>query len=396
MQPQVIPGVDVLLAERIDLLRGRRVALLTNASAVTAMLERTLDAFLAHPRIQLVAVFSPEHGLYAAAADGVAVASGVDSETGLTVHSLYGETRRPTREMLADVDVIVADLPDVGVRFYTYLWTLTHVMEAAAERGLPLIVLDRPNPLGGQTVAGPSLQPGFESFVGRWPIPVRHGMTLGELARYFNATRDIDADLTIIAAQGWRRSIWWDQTGLPWVPPSPALPTLEAVWVYPGTCLLEGTNLSEGRGTSLPFQIVGAPWIGDEDTPTARELAKALNELHLPGVRFRPIHFTPCAGKWAGQLCRGVQIHVLDRTRLEPIATGLYLIATIRALYPRRFQWRPTSWEGRPPHFDLLVGNAWIRQALEAGRPVEEIIARWRPEAEAFLEARRPYLLYPD
>ncbi len=396
MNTRVLPGVDVLLQEQADLLRGRRVALLTNASAVTSTLESTVDVFHAHPHIQLVALFSPEHGLYAAVADGAAVASGRDPDTGLPVHSLYGETRRPTPDMLAGVDTIVVDLQDVGVRFYTYLWTLTYVMEAAAEAGLSVIVLDRPNPLGGQAVEGPLLQPGFESFVGRWPIPVRHGMTLGELARYFNATRDMGVDLTVIPVRGWRRSLWWDQTGLAWVPPSPGLPSLESVWAYPGTCFLEGTNLSEGRGTGLPFQVAGAPWIAQGDGPSARRLAEALNDRRLPGVYFRPIHFTPCTSKWAGEICGGVQVHILDRSRYEPIRMGLHLIATIRSLYPQRFQWRPTSWEGRPPHFDLLVGNDWVRQALEEDQPIEEIAERWRQDVEAFRQARRPYLLYPD
>ncbi|HEY65308.1 MAG TPA: DUF1343 domain-containing protein [Caldilineae bacterium] len=396
MSPQVWPGVDVLLKERLDLLRGRRVALLTNPSGVAASLESTLEIFYAHPDINLVALFSPEHGLYGAAADAASIPSGVDPYTGLPVHSLYGETRYPTREMLEDIDCIVVDLQDVGVRFYTYLWTMTYVMEAAAEAGLPVIILDRPNPLGGRRVEGPMLEPGFDSFVGRWPIPLRHGMTLGELARYFNGTRDMGVDLTVVPMRGWRRGLWWHQTGLAWVPPSPGMPSLNAVWAYPGTCFLEGTNLSEGRGTALPFQITGAPWVDGEGGPTAWDLARTLNELGLPGVRFRPTRFTPCAGKWADQPCAGIQVHVLDLDRYKPIQAGLHIIATVRKMYPERFAWRPTSWEGRPPHFDLLAGNAWIREALEAGESVESIASRWGEDVRAFIEARQPFLIYPD
>ncbi|NOZ28146.1 MAG: DUF1343 domain-containing protein [Chloroflexi bacterium] len=396
MPPQVLPGVDVLLSQQVDLLRGKRVALLTNPSGVTASLESTLEALHAHPDIRLTALFSPEHGLYAAAADAAFIPSGTDPLTGLPIHSLYGETRRPTPEMLEGLDAIVVDLQDVGVRFYTYLWTLTYVMEAAAEAGLPVVILDRPNPLGGQRVDGPILEPGFSSFVGRWPIPVQHGMTLGELARYFNSTRDMGVDLTVVPASGWRRGLRWHQIGLAWVPPSPGIPSLDAVWAYPGTCFLEGTNLSEGRGTALPFQIMGAPWIGEAGTPSAWDLASALNGLGLEGVRFRPIRFTPCSGKWADEACGGVQVHILDLDRCAPIRVGLHMIATVRAMYPQHFEWRGTSWEGRPPHFDLLAGNAWVREALEEGEQVETIVARWQSDVDAFMEARRPFLIYPD
>jgi uncharacterized protein YbbC (DUF1343 family) len=379
-------GLDVLLAEKLDLLRGRRVGLVTNPTGVTSDLESTVDVLHRAPGVQLAALFGPEHGFRASAPDGVAVTSGRDRRTGLPVHSLYGPTKKPTPEMLAGLDVLVFDLQDCGARFYTYTWTLRYSLEAAAENRLPLLVLDRPNPIGGEAVEGPVLDRRFASFVGDWPIPIRHGLTLGELATLFNRT--IGADLTVVRMQGWRRAMWFDDTGLPWVLPSPNLPTLEAATVYPGTCLVEGTNLSEGRGTSRPFEFVGAPWVDDDD------LALALNALRLPGVRFRPVVFMPTASKHSESTCGGVQVHVLDRQAFQPVATGVYLLATIQRLYPGDFRWLPTSWEGQPPHLDLLAGTDRLRQAIDAGVPVADILAEWQPGLAAFLQERAGVLLY--
>jgi uncharacterized protein YbbC (DUF1343 family) len=290
--------------------------------------------------------------------------------------------------MLEGVDMLVFDIQDVGVRFYTYIWTMSYVLEAAAEHGIPLIVLDRPNPIGGQILEGPPLEPGYASFVGRYLLPVRHGMTVGELAQLFNAERNLDADLTVVCVEGWQRPMWFDETGLPWIPPSPAMPKLDTAAVYPGTCLLEGTNVSCGRGTATPFESIGAPWID------GYRLASALNDLCLPGVRFRPTFFTPSASKYVGQTCQGVYLHVMDREAFRPLCAGLHLVSAIRALWPDAFSWRETSWEGRPPHFDLLIGNGWVREWVDEGRPVGEIAARWQPALEQFEALRRRYLLY--
>ena len=379
-------GLDVLLAEKLDLLRGRRVGLVTNPTGVTSDLESTVDVLHRALGVQLAALFGPEHGFRASAPDGVAVASGREARTGLPVHSLYGPTKKPTPEMLAGLDVLVFDLQDCGARFYTYTWTLRYCLEAAAENRLPLLVLDRPNPIGGEAVEGPVLDRRFASFVGDWPIPIRHGLTLGELATLFNRT--IGADLTVVRMQGWRRAMWFDDTGLPWVLPSPNLPTLEAATVYPGTCLVEGTNLSEGRGTSRPFEFVGAPWIDGED------LALALNALRLPGVRFRPVAFAPTTSKHSGSTCGGVQVHVLDRQAFRPVETGLHILASIKRLYTSDFRWLPTSWEGQPPHVDLLAGTDRLRQALDAGVPVADIVAEWQPGLAAFCQERAGVLLY--
>jgi len=379
-------GLDVLLAEKLHLLRGRRVGLVTNPTGVTSDLQSTVDVLHRAAGVHLAALFGPEHGFSASAPDGVAVASERDRRTGLPVHSLYGPTKKPTPEMLAGLDVLVFDLQDCGARFYTYTWTLLYCLEAAAENGLPLLVLDRPNPIGGEAVEGPVLDRRFASFVGDWPIPIRHGLTLGELATLFN--RSIGADLSVVHMQGWRRAMWFDETGLPWVLPSPNLPTLEAAMVYPGTCLVEGTNLSEGRGTSRPFEFVGAPWIDGDD------LALAMNALRLPGVRFRPVTFAPTTSKHSGSTCGGVQVHVLDRQALRPVETGVHLLATIKRLYPGDFRWLPTSWEGQPPHVDLLAGTDRLRQALDAGVPVADIIAEWQPGLAAFLPEREAALLY--
>jgi uncharacterized protein YbbC (DUF1343 family) len=379
-------GLDVLLAEKPHLLRGRRVGLVTNPTGVTGDLESTVDVLHRAAGVQLAALFGPEHGFRASAPDGVAVASDRDRRTGLPVHSLYGPTKKPTPQMLAGLDVLVFDLQDCGARFYTYTWTLRYCLEAAAEKRLPLLVLDRPNPIGGEAVEGPVLDRRFASFVGDWPIPIRHGLTLGELATLFNRT--IGADLTVVRMQGWQRAMWFDDTGLPWVLPSPNLPTLAAATVYPGTCLVEGSNLSEGRGTSKPFEFVGAPWVDGDD------LALALNTLRLPGVRFRPIAFAPTTSKHSGSTCGGVQVHVRDRQAFQAVATGVHILASIKRLYPGDFRWLPTSWEGQPPHIDLLAGTDRLRQALDAGVPVADIVAEWQPGLAAFLQERAEVLLY--
>jgi uncharacterized protein YbbC (DUF1343 family) len=384
--PPVRPGLDRIVNERRDLLQGRRVGLVTSASAATRDVTPAAEAL--RSACTLAALFGPEHGVTAHAADGAGMPSQIDARTGLPIYSLYGETKKPTPNMLEGVDLLVFDIQDVGVRFYTYIWTMSYVLEAAAEHGIPLIVLDRPNPIGGQILEGPVLEPGYASFVGRYLLPVRHAMTVGELAQLFNAKRKLDADLTVVRVEGWQRSMWFDETRLPWIPPSPAMPKLEAATVYPGTCLLEGTNVSCGRGTATPFESIGAPWID------GYRLASALNELSLPGVRFRPTFFTPSVGQYAGQTCQGVYLHVLDRETFRPLRAGLHIVSAIRALWPDAFSWRETSWEGHPPHFDLLIGNDWVRKWVDKGQPVDEIAARWQPALDQFKTLRKRYLLY--
>jgi uncharacterized protein YbbC (DUF1343 family) len=384
----VLPGIDVLLNRRLDLIAGRRVGLVSNASGITHDLVSNVDALRRAPGVQLAALFGPEHGFYGFVADGAAVDSEVDHGTDLPVHSLYGHVREPTAKMLSGLDVLIFDIQPVGVRFYTYITTLLYVMRAAAKRGLRLIVCDRPNPIGGEIVEGPLLEPGFESFIGPGPLPIRHGLTVGELATLYNEAWGVGCDLTVVNCAGWRRTMWFDDTGLAWVPPSPAMPWPATTIVYPGTCLIEGTNLSEGRGTALPFHLLGAPWID------GRRLAEALNRLDLPGVRFRPASFQPAADKWAGQRCGGVQLHVTDRRSFRPVAAGLHLIATMRDLYPERFAWREGSTEGASPHVDLLAGTDKIRRALDGGADVADLVASWADELAQFARESRRFHLY--
>ncbi len=384
----VLFGIDVLLSQRLDLIAGRRVGLISNASGVTSDLMNPVNALLCEPGVQLVALFGPEHGFSASAADGARVDSGVDAHTGLPVFSLYDEVRKPTADMLDGLDVLIFNIQSVGVRFYTYITTLLYTMQAAAEHGLTYIVCDRPNPIGGEVLEGPVLEQGFESFVGPGPLPLRHGMTVGELARLYNEAWGVGCDLTVVPCAGWKRRMWYEDTRLPWVPPSPAMPWPETAIVYPGTCLIEGTNLSEGRGTTLPFHLVGAPWIDGQ------RLSEALNQLDLPGVHFHAVTFQPTADKWAGQRCGGVQLHVIDRLAFRPVSAGLQLLAIIRTLYPERLTYRESSRERDCPYIDLLAGTARVRQVLDAGSSVTDLIASWAPELNQFAQTSRPHCLY--
>lgn len=380
-------GLEVLLENQNQYLQGRRVGLVTHPAAVTADLGSAVTALQA-AGVHLTALFGPEHGLRGTAADGKAVTHAQDERTGLPVFSLYGKTHEPTPEMLAEVDVLVFDMQDVGVRFYTYLSTLVYVLRGAAKTGKPVLVLDRPNPITGALVEGPLVAPGFESFVGMLPIPLRHGLTLGELARWVNARQQPQADLSVVSMRGWRREQWFDETGRVWLPTSPAMPHLSTATVYPGTCLIEGTTLSEGRGTALPFEVIGAPGVD------GWALAGALNRLDLPGVIFRPTEFVPASGKHWGNECAGVQLHVTDRRIFRPLTAGLHLLAACRRLFPAQCEFLSTSWEGRPPHFDLLAGSDLVRRQLEAGAAVAEIAAPWAAAEAAFKAESRPYWLY--
>ncbi|MCI0399444.1 MAG: DUF1343 domain-containing protein [Chloroflexi bacterium] len=377
----VSPGIDVLLEQQIELVAGRPAGLVSNAAAVNGNMTTTVEALRQAEKVHLAALFGPEHGFYGRAEAGERVESAPESPLGLPIYSLYGESRRPTSAMLAGLELLIFDVQCVGVRFYTYTTTLLYVLQAAAEHDIPVIVCDRPNPIDGTIIEGPLLKPEFESFTGCGPMPIRHGLTMGELARLFSEFWGISVRLRVVPCAGWRRAMWFDETGLAWTPPSPALPRLENALLYPGTCLIEGTNLSEGRGTATPFEVVGAPWVDGE------RLSQAMDEVDLPGISFRPARFKPASSKWAGQWCGGVQLQVTDRHRLRPVTVALHLIDVIRRLYPAEFAWRL-------PHFDQLMGTDQPRQQLEAGAAAGEVIAGWAPDLATFAGQRHGVLLY--
>jgi uncharacterized protein YbbC (DUF1343 family) len=376
-------GVDRLAGALPEALRGRRVGLITNHTGVARDGRSTIDVLAATPGVRLVALFSPEHGIRGTAAPGEHVASGVDERTGLPVHSLYGETRRPTPAMLEGVEALVFDIQDIGARAYTYIYTMALAMQAAAEHDLPFVVLDRPNPIGGEIVEGNLLEPAFATFVGMYPIPVRHGMTAGELALLFNREFGIGARLDVVRVEGWRRSTWGDATGQPWVNPSPNIRRLEAAIHYPGTVHFEGTNLSAGRGSEMPFEQVGAPWLD------AAAVVERMNARALPGVRFEAVEFTPRApgdGKFADERVQGVRLVVTDRERYRPVAASLLLIEEIARRHPDEISWHVS-------HFDRLAGTDRLRRAIER-RELEPLLREWDAEAERFHRAREPFLLY--
>ena len=374
---QVESGIDVLRGERFARLRGARVALLTNRTGRARDGARTVDLLWAAPEVELRALLGPEHGFHGDA-DGV-VADAREPRTGLPIHSLYGATRRPTARMLAGVDTIVVDLQDVGARFYTYATTMAYALEAAAALGLRVVVLDRPNPITGAVVEGPLLDEDLRGFTGYLPLPVRHGLTLGELARLFNAERGIGADLDVVALRGWRRELWFDETGLPWVNPSPNIRTVTQAALYPGIGSIEGANLSVGRGTDTPFERLGAPWVDGV------RLARRLNASRLPGVRFYPVTFTPRADRYAGQRCRGVQIIVTDRDALRPVRLGLAVAAALHRLHGDRFETDGTT---------HLLGSRAALDRMRAGEDPAAVAAGWAAGARAWRTRRAPYLLY--
>lgn len=374
-------GIHVLLHERLDLIRGKNVGLITNPTGVNRDLVSDIDLIAHAPGVHLVALFGPEHGVRGAAQAGASVGSYRDPQTGIPVYSLYGKNREPTPQMLKGIDVLVYDIQPVGTRFYTFLYTMADAMKAAARAHIPFIVLDRPNPLGGIEVQGPVLEPKYASFVGQYPIALRYGMTVGELAELFNNEFHIGADLTVVKMRGWRRSMYYDDTPLQFVMPSPNMPTLDTALVYPGFGLVEGTNVSEGRGTTRPFQMIGAPWID------AGKLAAELNAKHLPGARFLPVHFTPTFSKYQGTLCNGIGVYVIDRQTFDPVVAGLTVIETIHELYPNDFKFKQA-------HFDALIGNDWVRQDIERNVPVAQMRARWQARLSQFEQTRRKYLLY--
>ncbi|MGG0846512.1 exo-beta-N-acetylmuramidase NamZ family protein [Peribacillus simplex] len=379
---KVNPGIEVLLKEEKDVLSGKKVGLITNPTGIDSKLTSIVDLLHDDPDINLTALFGPEHGVRGDAQAGASVEYYIDEKTGLPVYSLYGKTKKPTPEMLKDVEVLVFDIQDVGTRYYTYIYTMAYAMEAAKENDIPFIVLDRPNPQGGESVDGPVLEPEFSSFVGLYPIPLKHGMTVGELATLFNKEFKIGADLKVIKMKGWKRDMDYDDTGLPFVLPSPNMPTVSTTFVYPATGLIEGTNVSEGRGTTKPFELIGAPYINGD------ELAGKLNALRLPGVKFRAASFTPMFSKHAGKLSHGVEIYITDREEFKAVPTGLHIIKTIQDLYPGDFEFLAAN------NFNLLIGNGWVRSRIEEGSSVNEIMKEYQEKQDAFKKVRKNYLLY--
>ncbi len=340
---------------------------------------------------RLAAIFGPQHGFRSDVQENmIETGHGRDDRRRVPVYSLYSETREPTAEMLRGVDALVIDLQDVGTRIYTYIYTMANCLRAARKHRVKAIVCDRPNPIGGHAVEGPMLARGFESFVGQYPIPMRHGMTIGELARLFNEAFGIGADLDVVTMEGWSRDVYYDATGLPWVLPSPNLPTLDSAMVYPGTVLFEGTNVSEGRGTTKPFELVGAPWV------SAERFADGLNALDLPGVHFRPACFEPTFHKHAKTGCGGCQIHVTDRARFRAVETGVALMAGFRAADPASFRWRqpPYEYEHEQMPIDILAGSTDLREEIERGTSARQIAESWTPAVAGFEPLRQRYLLY--
>ena len=387
-------GLDVLAAERFRPLRGLRVGLVCNPTAVDARLRHAADLLHGAPGVTLAALFGPEHGVRGDAQYMAAVADERDRRTGVPVHSLYGSTKAslaPTAEQLAGLDALVFDIQDVGARYYTYQATMMLCMEAAARARLCFFVLDRPNPIGG-LVEGPRLRPGFESFCGLHDLAPRHGLTVGELAELFRVERGLDLELTVVECRGWRRRQHQREAGLPWVFPSPNMPTPETALVYPGMCLLEGTNLSEGRGTTRPFELFGAPWL-DADA-----LVEALEAERLPGLRVRPVSFVPTFDKHRGERCHGVELAVSDREAFRPFRTAIACVAEARRLAPEHFRWRTDPYEfvEGVPAFDLLCGSAREREGIERGASVRELARAWAPEERAFAARRRRFLRYRD
>jgi uncharacterized protein YbbC (DUF1343 family) len=382
-------GSDVLLGSHH--LRGARVGVVCNHASVDHAFRHVVDRLIEAPGVELGAIFGPQHGFRSDLQDNmIETPHGDDAVRRVPVYSLYSDTREPTADMLRGLDVLVIDLQDIGARIYTYIYTMANCLRAAARHGLSVIVCDRPNPIGGTQVEGAALSPGFESFVGQFPIPMRHGLTIGELARLFNDHYGIGATLEIATMERWDRRMYWDETRLPWVMPSPNMPTLETALVYPGTVLFEGLLLSEGRGTTRPFELVGAPWID------ADRFAAAMNELELPGVYFRPAVFQPTFQKHAQQTCGGCQIHVLHRDEFRPVLTGVALIDMFRRFDPGRFAWRPPpyEYEHHKAPIDILAGSGALRRQIETETPLGAIAANWSADEVEFQRLRRACLLY--
>lgn len=386
-------GLARLTTEGSSLLDGRRIGLLCNPTAIDTSFRHAIDLLGNLAGTTLTTLFGPEHGVRGDAQDMISVDNDRDARSGLPVHSLYGSTYEslaPTAAMLEDIDVMVFDIQDVGSRYYTFVWTMVLAMRACAAAGKAFVVLDRPNPLGGVHLEGGGIAPGFESFVGLVSCPNRHGMTAGEIARWRHAVEKLDIELAVITMRGWDRDMRFDHTGLPWVMPSPNMPTPDTALVYPGMCLVEGTELSEARGTTRPFELSGAPHLD------GHRLAEALGKMGLPGVVFRPVVYTPMFQKHAGKPCGGVQLHVTNPETFRPYRTGVAFLKACRDQAPEHFQWRHRAYEfvDAIPAIDLLAGNASLREGIDAGASLDELAARWPRDEGAFAEEREEFLLY--
>jgi uncharacterized protein YbbC (DUF1343 family) len=384
-------GVEKLLKEKVELVSGARIGLICNQASVNHEYEHAADLFHQQAGIELKALFGPQHGIRGDVQDNmIETDHATDRKTGLPVYSLYSETREPTEAMLQDVDVLVFDMQDVGCRIYTFIYTMANCMRAARQFGKRVIVCDRPNPINGTQVAGNTLEPEFASFVGLFPIPTRHGMTPGELALLFNKNFNIQCELDVVTMDGWNRDSWHDETDAPWVLPSPNMPTVDAATVFPGTVHFEGTQMSEGRGTTRPFELIGAPYI-DPD-----QYADYLNALQFEGVRFRACAFQPTFQKHARVTCGGVQIHVTDRNVFEPVSVGVAMVKAAYDLYPNDFRWKEPPYEyvyDKNP-FDVISGTDKIRKAFEQGIGLHELLSSWKQPLQEFHEIRRAHLLY--
>ena len=382
-------GSEVLFDSRR--LAGARVGVASNPASIDGRYRHIVDRLATAEGVTLAAIFGPQHGFRSDVQDNMIESPHAqDALRRVPIYSLYSETREPSAEMLKGLDVLVIDLQDIGARIYTYIYTLANCLRACGRHGVPVIVCDRPNPIGGEDVEGARLRPGFESFVGQFPIPMRHGMTIGEIARFFNAEFNLGAQLEVVKMEGWTRATYWDDTGLPWIMTSPNIPTFDSTIPYPGTVLFEGTMLSEGRGTTRPFELVGAPWVDGD------RFAATMNALGLPGVYFRPAVFEPTFQKHARQACGGCQIHVLDRQVFRPVLTGVGLIDGFRRADPSRFAWRqpPYEYEHEKQPFDILSGSDVLRVQIEAGTPLAEVAEGWREDETMFDKQRQTYLLY--
>lgn len=385
-------GLDLFEKKWPARFKGARVGLLVHPASVNKKFKHAVDFFLRSKKCRLTALFGPQHGLRGETQDNMVEWKGfTDRKTGLPVFSLYGSARKPKPSMIKGLDLMVIDLQDVGSRYYTFIWTMELCMQVCLDEGKSLVVLDRPNPLGGVISEGTVLNPCFSSFVGNRPLPIRHGMTIGEIACYLKDEFYPSLDLHVIPMEGWERKMWFDETDLPWVMPSPNMPTLETAIVYPGMCLLEGTLLSEGRGTTRPFEIFGAPFI-DPDS-----LVKRLREFKLPGVAFRPLYFEPTFQKYSGKLCGGAHIHVTNRQRFRPFKTGVAVLKAVHDLYPDRFRWKnpPYEYENEKMPIDILAGTGSLSRGIERGEDLEHMEAEWREECLHFHKTlRRRFLIY--
>ena len=382
-------GSEVLLSS--NRLRGLRVGVVANPASIDGAYRHIVDRVAAADGVSLGAIFGPQHGFHSNLQDNmIETPHDADGRRRVPIYSLYSETREPTGQMLAGLDALVIDLQDIGARIYTFIYTMANCLRAAARHKVTVIVCDRPNPIGGLDVEGPTLEPGYESFVGQFTIPMRHGMTMGELARLFNEHFAIGAALEVVEMEGWDRSRFWDQADVPWVMPSPNIPTLDTAVVYPGTVLFEGTLLSEGRGTTRPFELVGAPWID------AEAFAARMNGLGLDGVHFRPASFEPTFQKHSRTTCGGCQIHVTDRVAFKPVAVGAALLREFHGTEPRLFAWRqpPYEYEHDKMPIDILSGSPALRSQIEAQAPLDEIVGSWREGEDAFRRVRERFLLY--